>query len=92
MDRVLLARPPVPVPPATRWCLLLMARMAHDETGHYFAGLDWLQLAMGYQPGPSGKRKVLRHLRALQDGGYLKVLPDKRGRRTVYQLQLPSPG
>jgi hypothetical protein len=89
-DAVLLAQPYVNLAPGPWLVLALMARKAHDDTQLYFAGIDWLQLALTGGVNASAERTVMRHLRTLQDSGYVKVLPDKRGRRKVYQLMLPG--
>jgi hypothetical protein len=90
IDRVLLAQPPLDLPPRTAWVLLLMAKAAHDETGHYWRGQTWLAVTMGYKPGPDGRRAIRRHLAILTDAGLVKRLPDSVGRNGVYQLTLPG--
>jgi hypothetical protein len=92
VDRVLLAQPPLGLymPAATLLVLILMARRAHDDTGRYWAGTAWLQVAAGYPAGPVGRRAVRRHMATLTDLGYLKRLPETVGQHAVYQLQLPG--
>ena len=88
---VLHAMPPITdVPLAARWCLLLMAKVAHDDTQRYYGGVEFLELAMGYQIGPSGRRKIMRHLAALEAAGYVTRTGKKRGNRWIYELHLPG--
>lgn len=92
VEQVLLAQPPLSqyMPAATALVLVLMALRAHDDTGRYWAGTAWLQLAAGYPAGPVGRRAIRRHMATLTDLGYLKRLPEEHGQHGVYQLQLPG--
>src|SRR5262245_50542100 len=90
LDRVLLAQPPIRLPPQTRLCLLLMARVAHDKAPLYWGGVTWLQMNMGYAETPAGRRQVMTHLRRLESAGYLTRTDKKRGHRAVYELHLPG--
>jgi len=90
MDRIMLAQPCLDLPAQTRYCLLLMGRLAHDEAPLYWGGVSWLQLNMGYSQGPSGRREVMRHLKRLERDGYITRTPKRRGHRVVYELHLPG--
>ena len=87
---ILHAHPALPLPWATWACLLHMAKVAHDDTGLYWAGVEYLQIAMGYKSGPSARRAVMRHLELLETAGYISRSGKKRGSRWVYELHLPD--
>lgn len=90
MRRIVWHTPPLTyLPWASLWCLLLMGSRAHDSTGLYFGGLEWLQLQMGYQLNEGGRQNVLRHIRLLEKHGLVYRTGDRRGRKAVYQLTLP---
>jgi DNA-binding transcriptional ArsR family regulator len=89
---LLLATPPLTyLPGRSVHCLLLIALRAHDDTGLYYGGLSWLQLQLGYQLNEGGRQNVLRHLKLLEKHGLLRRTGDRRGRKAVYQLTIPSP-
>lgn len=90
MARVMLAQPGIRVPPMAWRCLLLMAMRAHDNEPLYWGGVGWLQLNLGYQTGPSGRRKVMRHIATLESAGYIVRTPKRVGHRVVYELRLPE--
>lgn len=91
VDRLLNAQPPLMqvLTPVQFICLLHMAKLAHDQAPLYWGGVDFLALSMSYPPGPSGRRIILRHIRALEDSGFIVRTHKKQGRRVVYELQLP---
>jgi DNA-binding transcriptional ArsR family regulator len=91
VEAVIWAMPPInDVPPMTWRCLVTMAKVAHDDTQLYYGGVEWLELAMGYQLGPSGRRAVMRHLELLERAGYVRRTGKKRGSRWIYELHLPG--
>jgi DNA-binding transcriptional ArsR family regulator len=86
----LLAQPPIRLPARTFHCLLLMATAAHDDTGLYWAGVEWLAMNLGLAPGPGGRRAVMEHIERLEQAGYVTRTPKRIGRRRVYELHLPG--
>lgn len=91
VERLLWAVPPITdIPSQTRWCLLLMAKRAHDEDPRYYGGLTHLMLNLGYSVDASGRRAVMRHLAKLQAAGYVTHTGKREGHRTVYELHLPG--
>ena len=91
IERILWHTPPLTdVPFKTLHCLLLMASRAHDKTGLYFAGIEWLQLQLGYQMNKGGYVHTMRHIRALEKAGYVRRTGQMRGRKHVYQVSIPG--
>lgn len=91
VERVLFARPPLTtVPWAPLWCLILMAKAAHDDTQHYWGGVGWLQLQMGYPDGPGGRRTVMGHIATLERAGYVSRTDKRKGKRVIYELHIPG--
>jgi len=91
VERVLWAHPPITdVPASARWCLVLMAKAAHDDSQLYWAGVGWLQLRMGYPDGPGGRRTIMHYLTALEAAGYVRRTDKRKGKRVVYELHLPD--
>lgn len=77
-------------PAAAQLLLIHMARVAHDDTGHYYGGIPWLVLRMHYPMNANGERAVYRLISQLVAAGYVKPNGLERGRR-VYVLTLPEP-
>src|SRR4051812_30421348 len=88
--RILLAQPPVELPSGALWVLLLMALVAHDDDPKYWAGVNFLVLNMPQLKPGSSRRMVMRHLRTLEDAGYVYRTDMRKGHRTVYQLRMPG--
>lgn len=92
VEKLLNAQPPLVrfITPTQFICLQHMAKVAHDDAPLYWGGVEFLALSLGYQIGPTGRREVMRHIRALEDAGYISRTQKKHGRRLVYELHLPS--
>ena len=87
---ILHAHPPLPLPWAPWACLLHMAKVAHDDTQLYWGGVEYLEIAMGYKAGRTGRRRIMEHLALLQTAGYISRTGKKHGSRWVYELHLPD--
>src|SRR5215831_13240796 len=91
LERCLLCTPAITdIPARTLHCLLLMAKVAHDDAPLYWGGMTWLGMRLGYQPGPIARRETMRHLATLERAGYISRTSKRHGRRVVYELHLPT--
>ena len=89
VKRILWHQPPLTDVSLPAWrCLLLMASRAHDKSQLYFAGVEWLQLQMGYQMNEGGRVHVMGYIKELEKAGYVWRTGRKRGRKTEYQLRV----
>lgn len=89
---LLLAQPPVDLPPAAFRVLLLMASCTLDKDNppQYWAGVSFLTLNMPPLAPGSGRRVMMRHIATLQDAGYVFRTDKRVGQRRVYELRIPG--
>lgn len=92
VERVLLAMPPISTHVSIRSTIVLvhMAKLAHDSTGLYFGGIEWLEQRVYGDTGTHHRRAIMRNLAELEKQGYVSRTAERRGRKAVYQLHLPD--